>query len=372
MIRSLFCVLATLALFAAPCRAQQAAKASEAFFKKHDHDGDGKLLRKDFPERVRHLFDRIDADEDGVLTREEDAAFRQRRQDERKLPRQPARPDADYANVTYGPDERNVLDIWVAKSDEPTPLVIFYHGGGFRGGDKRSLNAELLKGLREGGVSVAAVNYRLSGTAPFPAQMHDCARALQFLRLHAKKYNIDPTHVGATGGSAGAGISQWLAFHDDLADPDSADPVERQSTRLSCAVVYAAQTTYDPRAIKELFNTTEVDGALIPFYGMKSAADVDDPKFHPLFEEASPMNHLTADDVPVMLFYPQANTPLPENSPGKQHIHHPKFGIVLKEKMDELGIECVVKFREDYSKEGGRVNPVKDYVRFFLDKLGAR
>ncbi len=361
-------VLAVVSLCALPGRAQQqqASKATQAFFKKHDHDGDGKLLRKEFPERVRHMFDRIDANKDGVLTTEEDEAFRKRRQNWRK---QPARPTPDHANVKYGPHERNVLDIWLAKSDAPTPLVIYYHGGGFRGGDKRTLNAELLKGLRKGGVSVAAANYRLSGTAPFPAQMHDCARALQFLRLHAKKYNIDSTRVGATGGSAGAGISQWLAFHDDLANPDSEDPVERQSTRLTCAVVYAAQTTYDPRAIKELFNTTEVDGALIPFYGMKSAADVNDPKFHALFEEASPMNHLTADDVPVMLFYPQANTPLPQNSPGKQHIHHPKFGVVLKEKMDALGIECVVKFREDYPKDAGRNAAVKDYVLFFLDKL---
>ena len=274
----------------------------------------------------------------------------------------------EVADVKYGPHKRNVLDVWPAKSDKPTPLVIYYHGGGFRGGDKRGVNRQLLRGLLDGGVSVAAANYRLSQTAPFPAQMHDCARALQFLRHHAGKYNLDPKRVGATGGSAGAGISMWLACHDDLADASSKDPVARQSTRLSAAVVFAAQSSYDPRFIKKLFNTDQVEGALIPFFGMKSARDVDDPKFHPLFEEASAINHASAGDAPVMLYYPQPNKPLPPNSRGGQHIHHPKFGFVLKAKLDKLGVECVLKLREDYPRGG----PIGDCVKFFFEKLGVK
>jgi len=260
-----------------------------------------------------------------------------------------------------------VLDLWkTTQADGPAPLVVFYHGGGFRSGDKRTLNRVLLDKLLANGVSVAAVNYRLSGTAPFPAQMHDCALALQFLRHHADEYGIDARRVGATGGSAGAGISMWLAFHDDLAAPDSPDPVRRQSTRISAAVVYAAQSSYDPRFIKALFATNRVDGALIPFFGMKTAEDVDDPRFHPLFEEASPINHASAGDPPVMLFYPQANETLEPNSPGSKHIHHPKFGFALRDKMDKLGIECVLLLREDQP----RGVPVDKYVEFFLDKLG--
>jgi acetyl esterase len=347
------------------CRAQQ----SEQFFQRRDTNKDGKLSREEFPEGGRQLFDRIDTNQDGFVTLEEDRAFRAARAQQQQRPAQPPLPTPDHPDVPYGPHERNVLDLWLADSADPTPLVIYYHGGGFRGGDKRTLNPMLLEQLLKGGVSVAAVNYRLSDVAPFPAQMHDCARALQFLRHHAEDYNIDPTRVGATGGSAGAGISMWLAFHDDLADPDAEDPIAAQSTRLTCAVVYAAQSSYDPRFIKQLFNTDQVDGALIPFFGMESASDVDDPRFHPLFEEASVINHATPDDPPIMLFYPQANTPLPPNSAGGQHIHHPKFGFVLKEKLDELGVECVLKLREDYPPGAG---PVPDYVAFFLEKLGVK
>lgn len=278
----------------------------------------------------------------------------------------PARPAPDVADVKYGPHARNVFDLWLAKSERPAPLVIYYHGGGFRAGDKRTINPSLLKQLLAGGVSVAAANYRLTDTAPFPAQMHDCARALQFIRHNAGKYNIDPKRVGATGGSAGAGISMWLAFHDDLADPASKDPVARQSTRISAAVVYGAQSSYDPRFIRKLFDTDQVEGALIALFGMGKASDVDDPKFHPLFEEASAINHATRGDPPVMLFYPQANTPLPKNSSGREHIHHPKFGFVLKEKLDKLGVECVLKLRKDYPDR----NPIDEYVKFFFEKLG--
>jgi len=166
---------------------------------------------------------------------------------------------------------------------------------------------------------------------------------------------------------AGAGISEWLAFHDDLADPTSDDPVARQSTRLTCIAVNAAQTSYDPRFMQELFGSTDVEGAMYAFYGMSRPEDVADPRFHALFEEASPINHATADDPPVMLYYPQANDPLPPNPPGRLFIHHPKFGFALKEKLDALGVECVLKLREDYPP-GAHVD---DMVRFLAERLTA-
>jgi acetyl esterase/lipase len=277
-------------------------------------------------------------------------------------------PPPDHADVRYGPHERNVLDVWLAKSAGPAPLAVYYHGGGFRGGDKRTVNPQLLEKLRAAGISVAAANYRLSDSAPYPAQMRDSARALQFLRLHARRFNIDPARVGAFGGSAGAGISQWLAFHDDLADPGNSDPVLRQSTRLAAAAPFNAQSSYDPRFIKKLMNTNQVHPALVTFFGMSSAADADNPKFFPLFEDASPINHLTADDPPVLVFFGQRNDPLPENSAGEAHIHHPKFGFVLKEKADGLGVPCTVLLREDYPQGF----PVERFVEFFRARLGRR
>ncbi|MCM8813930.1 MAG: carboxylating nicotinate-nucleotide diphosphorylase, partial [Candidatus Omnitrophica bacterium] len=113
----------------------------------------------------------------------------------------------------------------------------------------------------------------LSDTAIYPAQMIDSARALQFLRLNAARYGIDPARVGAFGSSAGSGISQWLAFRDDLADPKSPLPMLRQSTRLQAVAPYNAQASYDLRYISKLMGSDKIHPALISFFGMNGPED---------------------------------------------------------------------------------------------------
>ena len=120
---------------------------SERFIKANDRNGDGKLSREEMPAWARRSFGRIDKNKDGFITLEEHMASRRTRSG-RQGRRRPTLPKPDHADVRYGPDERNVLDVWLAKAEKPTPLVIYYHGGGFRGGDKRSLDPTLLaKGL---------------------------------------------------------------------------------------------------------------------------------------------------------------------------------------------------------------------------------
>jgi acetyl esterase/lipase len=269
-------------------------------------------------------------------------------------------------NAQYGPHERNVLDLWKAKSDAPTPLVVYIHGGGFRTGSKETLAPDLLQRCLKAGFSVAAINYRLSQHAPFPAPFLDSARAIQFLRDHAREWNLDPKRVAATGGSAGAGISLWIGFHDDLADSKSNDPVARQSTRLTCMAVQGAQTTYDPRAIQKLIGgRAHEHAALGLLYGLK-ADELDSPKAHKLYEEASPINYVSADDPPVFLFYNEPKGPLPENAKPGQGIHHPNFGVALKEKLDPLKIECVLRHSDDYKGKGNiQAEWHREMVEFF-------
>lgn len=169
---------------------------------------------------------------------------------------EPTKPAADLADVRYGPHERNLLNVWKAKPPPgqagPRPLVVFFHGGGFRSGDKSIVPAWLLRDCLDQGISVASANYRLSQIAPFPAPMLDGARVIQYLRLNAAELGVDPNRIAASGSSAGAGIALWVGFHDDLADPTSNDPVARQSSRVCCLGVEGAQTTYDPRMIKTI------------------------------------------------------------------------------------------------------------------------
>ncbi|MBC8875366.1 MAG: alpha/beta hydrolase fold domain-containing protein [Planctomycetes bacterium] len=255
--------------------------------------------------------------------------------------RRPAVPPT-HPDLKYGPYDRNVMDVWLAESDKPTPVLVSIHGGGFRGGNK-SVSGDILKECLESGISVVAITYRLSDEAIAPAQFLDSARAIQFIRHNAKKWNLDPKRMAATGGSAGAGISLWLGFHDDLADADNDDPVLRESTRLTCMAVYNGQTSYDPRFIRNLFPGTDTyqHPALAQLYDadLTKLDDLPQEKYK-LFEEVSALPHLTKDDVPAALFYAsKMDTPITNQGIG---IHHPKFGKALKEEMDKLGIECEV------------------------------
>src|SRR5262245_57221160 len=56
----------------------------------------------------------------------------------------PSKPAPTFGNVSYGPDVSNKIDFWKANSAAPTPLVVFIHGGGFRGGDKAAYDGSLL------------------------------------------------------------------------------------------------------------------------------------------------------------------------------------------------------------------------------------
>lgn len=270
-----------------------------------------------------------------------------RRVSERRERKQPARKrgrivQPTHRNLKYGPHERNVMDVWLAKAEGPTPVLVSIHGGGFRGGNK-SVDPGLLRECLDSGISVVAITYRLSDQAIAPAQFFDAARAIQFIRHKAGEWNIDPKRIASTGGSAGAGLSLWLGFHDDLADPDNKDPVLRQSSRLSCMAVYNGQTSYDPRFIRKLIpeNDTYKHPALAQLYD----ADLDKldelpAEKYKLFEQVSALPHLTKDDAPALLAYrSEMETPVTNQGIG---IHHPRFGKVLKERMDKLGIECQV------------------------------
>ena len=257
------------------------------------------------------------------------------------------------ANVSYGPHARHVLDLWRPESagaSRLTPLLLFIHGGGFRHGDKQNIPQTLLGGCLDAGISVASMNYRLVPEVIYPAPMLDGARALQFIRSRAKEWRIDPQRIAASGGSAGGGISLWLGFHEDLANPESDDSVARQSTRLTCVAVRNAQTSYDPRFIKQLIaGEAHRSPGLLGLFGLTPEIGglSAPPETTRLFEDASPINHVRPGAPPVFLTYNQPNEDPPPDLPAGPGIHHPRFGVFLKERLDELGVECTVRCAGD-------------------------
>lgn len=272
-----------------------------------------------------------------------------------------------HAEVSYGPHERNVLDFWKAAGDGPRPLLVFIHGGGWTGGDKKQ-NAATLQPYLDKGISCAAINYRLSGQAPLPAPVHDAARAIQFIRTKAADWNINTSRIALTGGSAGACTSMWLLLHDDLADAKATDPVLRESTRVCAAAVSAGQTSIDPKVIEGWLGPNVLKHRMINMAvgeATMEGALQNYEKHRALYVEFSPYNHVDAKDPPLLMTYGGDMT-LPSKDAG-HGIHHPVYGVKLKEKSDSVGHECHLLIPKT-SKSDKYANASE----FLIDKLLAK
>ena len=263
------------------------------------------------------------------------------------------RPSPTLANVAYGKHPQERMDFWRAPSDKPAPVVFFMHGGGWVSGDKAAVLGRDMEKWMAAGISIVSINYRytwqaqLAGVKP-PVEwpMRDAARALQFVRSKAVEWNLDKQRIATCGESAGACSVLWLAFHDDMADVNSADPVARESTRVSCAAVYIAQTSLDPQEMQEWTPNSRYGGHAFGFMDPNDIKSRDtrfaDFLVHreellPLIKEYSPIGLASAGDPPVYLFYRSA----PHlGRPEKDPTHTANFGLKLQEKLKGLNVDC--------------------------------
>ena len=266
-------------------------------------------------------------------------------------------------DVAYGTHPRQVLDFYQAKSDKPTPVVLYIHGGGWQGGDKKTNP----KAFLDKGISVVAINYRYVRNGvedkvepPVKAPLGDAARALQFVRSKAAEWNLDKIRIGATGGSAGACTSLWLAFHDDMADPKSDDPVARESTRLYCAAVNGAQVSLDPKELREWMPNYGYGAHAFGLPNFQSLID-NREKVLPWIKEYSPIEHVSKDDPPIALFY-GGEVPVVGSSP-KDPTHSGVMGVKLEERLKAANVDVVLVHPE-------RPHPTyKNSTDYLIDRL---
>jgi acetyl esterase/lipase len=223
-------------------------------------------------------------------------------------------------NVEYGPHERNKLDIYVPKSDKPLPLVIWVHGGGWTGGSKEGGPA--LK-LLDKGYAVAAINYRFSQHAVFPAQIEDCQSAVRFLRANAKQYNLNPDAFGAWGASAGGHLVALMGTAGDEKSFEKIGKVKEGSAKV--------------QAVCDWFGP-------IDFVVMSEKASSDalkDPGKNPLAKliggpvlenkekalRASPLKYLSKDSAPFLIMHGDKDPLVPVGQSELFHEALKKAGV---------------------------------------------
>lgn len=300
-------------------------------------------------------------------------------------------PYLDIAYDLHG--ERTTLDLWMPDlanvSMTPIPLILYIHGGGFVSNDKSQPYSENVHlEFLEAGYAFASINYRYiteapykkSESMPFPLPMLDSVHALQFLRYYSPMLGLNPTKIAALGQSGGAGTEMWLAFHDDLKQPNSEDLIARESTRLNCLGPIIGQSTYDPREYKEIFPGTEVylEETVLNFYGIDRSDYLENEsqinlEFDASFREASPLTHLTVDDASVKIigFYTA------EPADGVSNVHDPELFLYAAKGIpnisgfehmtfDEINLEYQVMHGGNFT--GSYLDGIAAMQQFFTEK----
>ena len=178
-----------------------------------------------------------------------------------------------HRDVKYGAHPKELINFWQFESNEPVGVLLQIHGVGLMGGKKDEvLRPHQLKL----GYHIASISYPLVNEgAVQPAMLNSALRAVQFLRFKAKEWKIDSSRIVATGGSAGGCSSLLIALHDDIADPQSSDPVKRFSSRIAGAQVAGAQTTMNPFVIEEMIGE-KTFGNPMPYrpFGAETAEEI--------------------------------------------------------------------------------------------------
>ena len=201
-------------------------------------------------------------------------------------------------NVEYArPDDKPLcLDIYPANEQStPAPTVIWFHGGGWAEGQKEHC---VVRWLPEHGYTLVSVDYRLSGQAPWPAQIYDCKAAVRFIRANAAKYNIDPNRICTMGTSAGGHLSALMGTSGGVAELEGTLGNQDQSSKVQLAVAVCGPS--DLLAWHEtgsVISANEPGSYLSRFLG------------GPVLEKqdaaiaASTTTYVTKDDPPFMIFH---------------------------------------------------------------------
>ena len=284
-------------------------------------------------------------------------------------------------NIAYGPYEENVFDIFLVDSEEPIPLIIYIHGGGFTSGSKGIVYLSARNEIREtlaGGASYATINYRLLEEVDDEGVLkclNDSKRCIQFLRYHHEQLNIDPDRIALYGASAGAGTCLWMAFTDDMAEPGSDDPVLRESTRVSVIGCKGTQSTYDLMkwetvvfaplglTLEEMAALFGDEQGFLSFYGAETLEDLNTPEYQDYRASVDMLALMSADDPTFWVRNDQANAGIPADKGELQH--HPLHAKALQDQAAVVGLSC-----QAYIPAMGIADPAGNgVIEYLLDRL---
>lgn len=331
-----------------------------------DTSKDGRLQRDELPEKLRPNFDRVDSNHDGAISREEHEAVRNRAR-----PAQPGRPpggrdqgprlpdavkltaDIPYAD-TDNPAQRLDLLLPVKRAtDKPLPVIVFIHGGGWQGGSKAGGRGQVARFVESGEYAGASVEYRLSGEAQWPAQIHDCKAAIRWIKAHAKEHGLDADKIAVWGSSAGGHLVAMLGVSGDVPELEGTlGKHTDQTSRVTCVADWFGPTNLLTMGdFSSRIDHNAADSPESKLIGGAIQENKDKAR------NASPLTWVSSGDAPVFIAHGTADPLVPYNQTET-------FEAALK----KVNVPVFVQTIEE-GQHGGFDGPVLTArVKAFFDK----
>ena len=213
-----------------------------------------------------------------------------------------------------------LLDVYRPKSEKPLPLVIWFYGGAWDWGNKD--RSQPLIPMLSGGYAIAGVTHTKSKEEIFPAVINDCRAAVSFLRLNAKRFNLDPKRFGAAGESSGGHLTALLATTSDTKEFQKHPVTQKASSAIQAASPWCGPTDFlklnDVKASQDYSNPRSAPSRLVG-KPIKQAPEK--------CKRANPITYVTKDDPPCFIVHGDRDFVVPLNQSELLHAALEKAGV---------------------------------------------
>jgi hypothetical protein len=253
-------------------------------------------------------------------------------------PAPPPKPVPSFANVSYGSDPDQIMDIYLPPDGTgPFPVVLWY--GGIWKSDKGvpDLGHFFPAHCAVIGVQVRSMTdaQKAKISPPISTVLLDARRAVQFVRLHAADYHLDPNRIATAGGSQGTLPALYVACAGEKADPKSSDPVEQQSTKVVCVGAWRSQPSIDPKVMQEWVPGVKWGAPALGCAFDESLAKRDE--LLPIIQQWSPDALVNKDTPPIYFGNEWGTTCPPDVLEENWKVHAPLWGLGFKKVAESRG-----------------------------------
>lgn len=276
------------------------------------------------------------------------------------------KPKPAQADVAYGPHPHQILDIYLPPGDAaPRPVLIWYGGLWKPAKNVPDVNRFFPAGIAVVGVEVRTMEDAIADKASAPVSyvMTDALRAVQFIRMNAGKWNLDPQRIAVGGGSQGSLPALFVGCAGERANASSADPVEQVSTKVVAVAAYRSQPSIDPQQMQEWVPGVKWGAPALGCSFEESLKRREE--LLPVIRQWSPDALLHAGAAPIYFENEWGLTKPEDVEENNYKVHSPAWAVGFQKLGEKAGAKVYAKF------PGQPTEGYRDIWDFIVQKLTA-